>query len=71
MSILNQEYQSCRWCGETHGKICPWVKALEYDAAGTVTRVEFVTAADIKEPPKEEEPPRQSYPRLGSQNAQE
>ncbi len=38
----------CRWCGETHGPLCHWVKAIEFDATyQTVTRVEFVTAVDF------------------------
>jgi hypothetical protein len=38
----------CRWCGEAHGKLCPWVKAYEYDSLTglIVTRVEFLTPAD-------------------------
>lgn len=65
MSILSAK---CRWCGfEAHTTpptICPYVKALEFDAAGNVTRVEFLTGADFgKKVPDDE--PEPEYPRKG------
>lgn len=35
----------CRWCGAYHGPACPIVHALEFDAYGTVMRVEFRASA--------------------------
>lgn len=32
----------CRWCGQPHGHVCPYVKAIEFDSTGLVVkRVEF------------------------------
>ena len=46
----------CHFCGETHGRLCPMVKALEYDPqTGAITRVEFLTAADFPRPREEAE----------------
>jgi hypothetical protein len=48
----------CRWCGEAHGPLCPMVKALEFAPDGvTVTRVEFLTAADF--PAHKEQQPQE------------
>jgi hypothetical protein len=45
------ETKPCRWCGELHGPLCPMVKALEFDKeTEKVTRVEFLTAADMIAP---------------------
>lgn len=34
---------ACGWCGKLHGRLCPYVKAIEfYDDGVTVKRVEFV-----------------------------
>lgn len=55
--------EPCRWCGNHHGKLCPAVKALEYDSYGMITRVEFLTPADmVRQPPPEDEP--QPYTKL-------
>ena len=43
----DQKPEPCRWCGEAHGVLCPWVKAFEFGPDGTLKRVEFVTYADI------------------------
>lgn len=40
----------CRWCGANHGKLCPWVKAIEYghpDYPQRTTRVEFFTPVEL------------------------
>lgn len=37
----------CRWCGLTHGPLCPSVKSLDFHRNGSVARVVFVTAADF------------------------
>lgn len=56
--------EPCRWCGATHGKICPYVKAFEFGATGEITRVEFLTPADY--PPLKVDPAdQQEYDRLG------
>jgi hypothetical protein len=51
---------ACRWCGEDHGKRCPWVKAFEFSSGDDrVTRVEFLTPADFgpqRQEPAAEEP---------------
>lgn len=42
---------NCRWCGETHGVLCPHVKSIEYFEDGfTVKSVTFKTAADFMAP---------------------
>lgn len=43
---------SCRYCGEKHGTICPWVKAIEYYPTddlkgGSIKRVEFWSRAEL------------------------
>ena len=58
---------TCRWCGGKHdGPMCPFVKAIEFDPEGNVSRVEFIVPADmgapVKEAPKAEEP-EPDYPR--------
>lgn len=42
---------TCRWCGDTHGPLCPYVKALEFDQTNHITRVEFLTPADYQRLP--------------------
>lgn len=59
---------ACRWCGEPKhhdGFACPLVKALDFDVAGNVRRVEFLTAADFPRQPGDETP-MPDYPRKGS-----
>jgi hypothetical protein len=46
-----QEPPRCRWCGQPHGPLCPYVKALEFDQGNSITRVEFLTPADYQRPP--------------------
>lgn len=48
-----------------HGPMCPWIKALEFDATTgqIITRVEFLTPADMQAPAKQEPPPA-DYPRM-------
>ena len=42
---------ACRWCGLFHGKICPFVKALEFDEDGVnIIRVEFFPPASATSP---------------------
>ena len=60
----------CRWCGDKHGRLCPFVKALEFDGDQKVTRVEFLTPADFGSNRHELEDTREPddddpYPRLG------
>lgn len=67
VTVLADATEPCRWCGETHGKLCPWVKAMEFNGIGdTITRVEFLTPKDYAvQPhgrPPDEEP---DYERLG------
>lgn len=59
--------QPCRWCGEAHGPLCPYVKALEFGPAGDITRVEFLTMADMAPARQENETaePEPDYPRFG------
>lgn len=38
---------ACPWCGGIHAYRCPIIKALEFDPQGRVTRVEFLTPADL------------------------
>jgi hypothetical protein len=37
---------SCVHCGGIHATTCPRIKAIEYNADGTVKRVEFMTPRD-------------------------
>lgn len=68
-AIFSVEEGPCRWCGEDHGAICPWVKALEFDPAGNVTRVEFLTSADFPKDKKlDEDAPAGDYPRKPASN---
>ena len=54
----------CRWCGETHGVKCPWVKALEFDpTTQVVTRVEFLIPRDWL--PEREQAESDDYPKKG------
>lgn len=68
----------CRWCGEaehknsmtgrTTGMYCPMVRAFEFNDAGQVTRVEYLTPRDCvttrNTAPDDEA--GNEYPRLGS-----
>ena len=36
----------CPYCGNIHNATCPKLKAIEYQADGTVKRVEFFTPND-------------------------
>jgi hypothetical protein len=44
---------TCRYCGEKHGMICPWVKAIEFYPTddnvkgGAVKRIEFWSRAEL------------------------
>jgi hypothetical protein len=57
---------NCPYCGESHGVLCPQVKAIEYFPSGKVKRVEFKTAADYMQPlmpaPIDWQSPWPSYP---------
>ncbi len=56
----------CQWCSEIHPeKMCPRVKAIEFDIRGEVTRVEYFSPAERglrAEPPESE--PIADYPKL-------
>ena len=57
--------ETCRWCGDSHGPRCPWVKALEFSSGDErITRVEFLTPADFKGERAEEADIGPSYPTL-------
>lgn len=46
-----EKIPTCRWCGHTHGDLCPKVKALEFhDDGTTVSRVEFFAPVDHLHP---------------------
>lgn len=70
----------CPWCGfPAHAEppsVCPYVKAIEFGRDGLavkmpagqvalVTRVEFLTPADMGKAAQKEEEPQPDYPRLG------
>lgn len=57
--------ESCRWCGILHGKLCPYVKALEFSSNREVTRVEFLTPADFARPADTDKSAMTDYPKLG------
>lgn len=68
--------ETCQWCGLAHGKLCPSVKAMDFDMAGNVTRVEFMTPMDLRPehppaPPPEPEQAPPAYPKLGDRSAKE
>ncbi|MCX4155005.1 MULTISPECIES: hypothetical protein [Paraburkholderia] len=42
--------KACRFCGHYHGDLCPQVKAYEYNADGSVNRVEFFAPVDHVHP---------------------
>lgn len=48
MSLTN--LPACRYCGHTHGDLCPQVKAYGYDEAGRLVRVEFFAPNDHVHP---------------------
>lgn len=58
------EDSTCRWCGETHGQLCPIVKAFNFFESGEISRVEFLTAADFHKDTAEDEPAPRNYPKL-------
>lgn len=56
----------CRWCGEEHGTLCPWVKAFNLRRDGSVSRVEYVTATDFPGSKTDEKAEgSDDYPRIG------
>lgn len=57
--------EPCRWCGDQHGKICPWVKALEFDDPSglVVRRVEFFSPVEMFGKPEPVAPPEGDYPK--------
>lgn len=60
------DVEPCRWCGDEHGKLCPYVKALNFDpTTRVITRVEFLTPADYGKAVAEL-PPETEYPRLAT-----
>ena len=67
IKILAIDDDGCDWCGEQHGKLCPFVKAFNLDPAGNITRVEFVTMADMAVRPRaDDSEPEAEYPKLGN-----
>lgn len=69
------EPSRCRWCGEPHETLCPYVKALEFDdgsanpeAAGKVSRVEFFSPVELFGPRPPVTPEEGDYLKLGSQH---
>jgi hypothetical protein len=40
----------CFFCGNEHEIKCPLISAYEYGEGGKITRIEFVTFADIQTP---------------------
>lgn len=67
LTTVLQEPAPCRWCGLSHGKLCPAVKAFEFqyteDGDEQLVRVEFFAPIDYR-PQKPEAPDGESYPRL-------
>lgn len=59
------ELTKCRWCGTLHGPMCPYVKALEFDAEGLVTRVEFLAPIDYPRWATEAKEPEPDYRKIG------
>lgn len=66
----------CRWCGQSHGPMCPWVKAMEFDGYSSnptdverITRVEFFSPAELFGPMRKDDVAPTAvdgnYPRLG------
>lgn len=65
--------EPCRWCGDRHGPLCPYVKSYEFsdgsanpEALGKVTRVEFFSPVDLFGPQRGQpsaETPAGDYPR--------
>ena len=55
--------QPCQWCGETHDRLCPYVKAVEFFVGGTVRRVEFLTPVDFPAKRTTTDEPRDDYPK--------
>jgi hypothetical protein len=41
---------ACKYCGHYHGDLCPKVKAFEYNADGSIRRVEFFAPVDHVHP---------------------
>jgi hypothetical protein len=41
---------TCRWCGHTHGDLCPQVKAYTLDDRDMIVRVEFFAPNDHVHP---------------------
>lgn len=52
----------CPYCGQLHKALCPRIKAIEFDAAGMITKIEFLTPMDYPQIKLEE--PEQEYPKL-------
>lgn len=62
---------TCLRCGGPHVEFveCPMVKALEFDAGGNVTRVEFMTPVDLRLGGQTDAPPGGDYPKRGAERA--
>jgi hypothetical protein len=59
----------CPRCHEPHEwETCPYVKAIEYDDVGNITRLEFLTPADYGRPHPAPTEAVDNYPKLGARN---
>lgn len=59
MTTTDASPAPCRFCGQRHGHLCPYVRAIEYYPDGAVRRVEFyepqsVTVGDVRRVTQEE-----------------
>lgn len=59
--------EPCRWCGDRHGPLCPYVKSLDFaEFSNHITRVEFFSPVDLFGPQRGQpsaETPAGDYPR--------
>lgn len=64
MSDAANPSEKCPRCGQAHELVaCPYVKAVEFDAFGRVSRSEFLTPIDFPREQRQDVEP--DYPRLG------
>lgn len=47
---MTYQVNDCQYCGKSHGRRCPEVRAIEYYENGAVKRVEFMTVSDYMAP---------------------
>ena len=66
----SQKPAPCEWCGHLHDRLCPYLKAVEFEyppgAGRRIKRVEFLTPADYhaKKSEAPAEPGGDNYPKL-------